>query len=112
MELLVRAPLLGRAGVERLREIALTSPRGEPVSLAELVRVREVNEDKTIYRKNLKRVVYVIGDVAGTEESPVYPILSMMGTIEKLKLPEGYEPQAVLLRAALARRQVLDEMGR
>ena len=91
VELLVRAPLPERAGVERLREIALASASGEPVSLAELVKVREVNVDKTIYRKNLKRVVYVIGDVAGAEESPVYPILTMMGEIKRLKLPEGYE---------------------
>ena len=48
-------------------------------------------EDKTIYRKNLKRVVYVTGDVAGKEESPVYPILKMKKAISKLKLPEGYE---------------------
>ena len=91
VELLVRAPLEQRAGIERLREVALTSASGQPVSLAELVKVREVNEDKTIYRKNLKRVVYVIGDVAGKEESPVYPILKMMDEIKKLRLPEGYE---------------------
>ena len=91
VELLVRAPLEQRAGIERLREVALTSASGQPVSLAELVKVRHVNEDKTIYRKNLKRVVYVIGDVAGREESPVYPILNMMDEIKKLKLPEGYE---------------------
>jgi multidrug efflux pump subunit AcrB len=91
VELLVRAPLQQRAGIERLREVGLTSASGQPVSLAELVKVREVNEDKTIYRKNLKRVVYVIGDVAGKEESPVYPILKMMDEIKKLRLPEGYE---------------------
>jgi multidrug efflux pump subunit AcrB len=44
----------------------------------------------TIYRKNLKRVVYVIGDVAGNEESPVYPILRMSDAVKQLKLPEGY----------------------
>ncbi len=91
VELLVRGPLSERAGIERLREVALTSASGQAVSLAELVKVRQVDEDKTIYRKNLKRVVYVIGDVAGREESPVYPILTMMGEIRKLKLPEGYE---------------------
>ncbi|MBA4418878.1 MAG: multidrug transporter AcrB, partial [Syntrophus sp. (in: bacteria)] len=64
---------------------------GNPVSLAELVRVSEGVADKTIYRKNLKRVVYVIGDVAGSEESPVYPILKMGDSIKKMKLPEGYE---------------------
>ncbi|HAR94514.1 MAG TPA: multidrug transporter AcrB [Deltaproteobacteria bacterium] len=91
VELLVRAPLPLRSGVERLGEISLASQRGQSVSLAELVNVQEVKEDKTIYRKNLKRVVYVIGDVAGSEESPVYPILKMGREIGKMKLPEGYE---------------------
>jgi multidrug efflux pump subunit AcrB len=57
VELLVRAGLPERAGVGRLGEIAVPAPDGRSVSLAELVRVREVDEDKTIYRKNLKRVV-------------------------------------------------------
>ena len=41
------------------------------------------------YRKNLKPVVYVTGDVAGTEESPVYAILQMAREIETLSLPDG-----------------------
>ncbi len=90
VELLVRAPLPGRTDVNRLGEIALASSSGQPVSLAELVKVREADAEQTIYRKNLKRVVYVVGDVAGKEESPVYPILSMMGAIKNLRLPEGY----------------------
>ena len=52
--------------------------------------MREGVEEKTIYHKNLKRVTYVTGDVAGKEESPVYAILNMKETIAKLKLPEGY----------------------
>jgi len=36
-------------------------------------------------------VTYVTGDVAGTEESPVYAILKMKSDIEKMKLAEGYE---------------------
>jgi multidrug efflux pump subunit AcrB len=91
VDLVLRAPLPDRAGLERLREISLTSADGAPVSLSELVKVREALEDKTIYRKNLKRVVYVTGDVAGKEESPVYPILKMKEAVSKLKLPEGYE---------------------
>lgn len=91
VELVVQAPLPLRSGVERLREISLMSPSGHPVSLAELVSVKETNEDISIYRKNLKRVVYVVGDVAGSEESPVYPILKMGREIKKMKLPEGYE---------------------
>jgi multidrug efflux pump subunit AcrB len=91
VELYLRAPLADRSGVSRLGEISLTSASGASIPLSQLVRVREGTEDKTIYRKNLKRVVYVVGDVAGTEESPVYPILKMGSAIKKMKLPEGYE---------------------
>jgi multidrug efflux pump subunit AcrB len=35
-------------------------------------------------------VVYVTGDVAGAEESPVYAILELNQAIDQLKLPEGY----------------------
>jgi multidrug efflux pump subunit AcrB len=43
-----------------------------------------------VYRKNLQPVVYVTGDVAGGEESPVYAIMKMSDAIDKIKLPDGY----------------------
>lgn len=91
VELYLRAPLPERAGIENLKEVTLMSPDGASVNLSELVKIKDVKEDKTIYGKNLKRVVYVIGDVAGKEESPVYAILKMKERIKELKLPEGYE---------------------
>lgn len=93
VELLLRAPLAERAGTQRLGQLTLNSSSGRAVPLSELVRIRTGIEDKTIYRKNLKRVVYVLGDVAGTAESPVYPILKMKKQIREMKLPEGYELQ-------------------
>ncbi len=44
------------------------------VPMRELVRIEETTEDKSIYRKNLLPVSYVIADVAGEVESPVYAI--------------------------------------
>jgi multidrug efflux pump subunit AcrB len=35
-------------------------------------------------------VVYVTGDVAGEEESPVYAIMKMNEALDKLKAPQGY----------------------
>ncbi|MFZ6007628.1 MAG: efflux RND transporter permease subunit [Nitrospirota bacterium] len=90
VELHLRTPISQRASINDLREITVLSQSGIQVPVAELVKVREGIEDKTIYRKNLKRVVYVTGEVAGTEESPVYAILKMKDAIKKLKLPEGY----------------------
>ncbi len=91
VELYLRAPVSERAGVDNLREVTVMSSDGNPVTLSELVRIRSTLEDKTVYGKNLKRVVYVTGDVAGREESPVYAILKMKEKIENLNLPEGYE---------------------
>jgi multidrug efflux pump subunit AcrB len=54
------------------------------------VKVRETFQDKSIYHKNLLPVVYVTGDVAGQEESPVYAILKMNEKLDRLVLPEGY----------------------
>ncbi|HOX57559.1 MAG TPA: efflux RND transporter permease subunit [Candidatus Paceibacterota bacterium] len=50
---------------------------GPLVPLRELVKVESSLVDKSRYHKNLKAVTYVIGDVAGEIESPVYAIQQM-----------------------------------
>ena len=79
-----------RSNEDALRGLYLNSPNGHMVPLGEIVRVDHSLVDKDIYRKNLRSVVYVTGDVAGGEESPVYAILKLKQKIAALKLPEGY----------------------
>ncbi|MGH9832375.1 MAG: efflux RND transporter permease subunit, partial [Blastocatellia bacterium] len=79
-----------RSSVDDLKQIKVMGQRGNLVPLGELVRVEEQVADKSIYHKNLMPVTYVTGDVAGSEESPVYAILKLNEAIEELKLPEGY----------------------
>ena len=54
------------------------------VPLRELVRVDRMTEDKSIYHKNLMPAVYVMADVAGEVESPVYAILEMNNRLAEL----------------------------
>ena len=54
------------------------------VPLRELVSIERTITDKSIYHKNLMPVIYVIGDVAGTIESPVYAILKMNKALRAL----------------------------
>ena len=54
------------------------------VPLRELVRVDRTTEDKSIYHKNLMPAVYVMADVAGEVESPVYAILEMNDRLAEL----------------------------
>jgi multidrug efflux pump subunit AcrB len=86
----LRPSLAMRAGVDRLKAVKVLSADGRPISLSSLLKVRETHLDRSIYHKNLMPVVYVIGDVAGAKESPVYAILEMRKKIEAISLPEGY----------------------
>jgi len=56
------------------------------VPLRELVRIEPAVIDTSVYHKNLMPVTYVIGDVAGAIESPVYAILKMNAALKKLNL--------------------------
>ncbi len=91
VEIVLRTPLAERTSIRDLEDINVMSASGKSLSLSEFVKVKKGLEDKTIYRKNLKRVVYVTGDLAGTEESPVYAIMKMKEKVKELNLPEGYE---------------------
>jgi len=84
----VRLPFDMRSSLGALSSIYVPSAGGN-VPLSQLVRVIKGIENKSIYRKNLKNVVYVTGDVAGEIESPVYAILQMGKEIDKIKLPGG-----------------------
>jgi multidrug efflux pump subunit AcrB len=89
VEIFLRLPIEERSGIEALTELTVPSATGEAIPLSELVRVRTGRADQTIYHKNLKRVTYVTGDVAGTEESPVYAILKMKDRVGALTAGHG-----------------------
>ena len=82
-----RADRSSEQGVESIR---LPGADGSMVSLRELLIIENKTIEPSIYHNNLHRVVYVTGDVAGAEESPVYAILKMNKALDHLTLPAGY----------------------
>jgi len=79
-----------RSSEQALQNMHLPAADGSMLSLRELVTIETATIQRSIYHKNLRRVVYVTGDVAGAEESPVYAILKMNKDLDGLKLPAGY----------------------
>ena len=79
-----------RSSEQGLESIRLSGADGSMVSLRELLTVEHKTIEPSIYHKNLRRVVYVTGDVAGVVESPVYAILQMNKDLDHLTLPAGY----------------------
>ncbi|WP_447974672.1 efflux RND transporter permease subunit [Nitrospira sp. Kam-Ns4a] len=107
VQIVLRLPRAERAGLEHFGEIALrgasaasvaarSRPGGaEPgsgrlVPLSELLRIEQTVQDKAIHHKNQKPVVYVVGDVGGGTESPVYGVLDVGRRLEAYRPPEGY----------------------
>jgi len=84
----LRLPAGQRSSAADLASIYVTGQKGS-VPLSQLVRASTGSTEKTLYRKNLKNVVYVIGDVAGQIEAPVYAILKMQKEIAALSNPDG-----------------------
>ncbi len=86
----VRLARPDRSGIENLGSLMLPTPSGGQIALQEVTNLERTTIDTNVYRKNLQPVVYVTGDVAGGEESPVYAIMKMSDAIDKIKLPDGY----------------------
>ena len=97
VNIVLQLPLASRSNPEELLALARAFRRRQRaartavagaapplVPLRELVTVKHTITDKSIYHKNLMPVTYVIGDVAGVVESPVYAILKMNQALAKL----------------------------
>jgi multidrug efflux pump subunit AcrB len=85
----VRLSAADRASRERRLAFRVDSLAGGQVSLGELTRMEREPEPQPRARKDLKPVVYVMGDLAGEQESPVYAILALDEKLDALKLADG-----------------------
>jgi multidrug efflux pump subunit AcrB len=87
VEIILELPPEYRARVESILNISLRSeinPSAPLVPLRELIIVSEQKVEQPIYRKNLKPVIYITGDVADMVESPVYAIFEMNKKLAEL----------------------------
>ncbi|HPH36414.1 MAG TPA: efflux RND transporter permease subunit, partial [Sediminibacterium sp.] len=79
-----------KSDVNEVLALTVTGMQGNVVPLRDIVIVNRQLKEKSIYRKNQKEVVYVMADMAGDLESPVYAISRMSDSIPQLKIPAGY----------------------
>lgn len=80
-----------KTSLQDIENLKIKGSRGTLVPVSDLVQVVQDTLQKTIYRKDQKRVVYVTADMAGALESPVYAILGMNEKLQKMNLPKGYK---------------------
>lgn len=80
-----------KSTINDISQLKIKSQQGTMIPVGDLVDIQEQVKEKSIYRKNQKRVVYVKADMAGELESPVYAILGMEDKLKDIKIPQGYK---------------------
>jgi multidrug efflux pump subunit AcrB len=80
-----------KTSLQDIENLKIKGSQGNMIPVSDLVKVKLDTLQKTIYRKDQKRVVYVTADMAGALESPVYAILGMNEKLQKMKMPKGYK---------------------
>jgi multidrug efflux pump subunit AcrB len=78
-----------QSSLDELLKLAVRARDGALVPLSELVEVVPTEREKTIYHKDLLPVVFVVGDMAGKLDSPLYGMFSMRSGVSGMQLAEG-----------------------
>jgi len=72
-----------------LKNLKIPTRQGNLVPLSEIAELKVGIIPKSIYRKNMRRLNYVIADVTGKYEAPVYGIFAVRDKIKNLPNPYG-----------------------
>ncbi|MCG2583807.1 efflux RND transporter permease subunit [Massilia sp. TS11] len=75
--------------LDALLQMGVRAQNGALVPVRELVTVSDSQREQPIYHKDLLPVSFVMGDMAGKLDSPLYGMFGMRGEIAKLKAPDG-----------------------
>jgi multidrug efflux pump subunit AcrB len=75
--------------IESILRLRVRAADGTLVPLSELVTVARLEREQTIYHKDLLPVVYVVGDMAGSLDSPLYGMFGMRDALAGLPVPAG-----------------------
>ena len=78
-----------RSHIDELLQLTVHGSNGRMVPLSELVRVVDGTRERFRYHKNLQPVTYVIAEVSGGAEAPVYAILNMQDRLGDIVTPLG-----------------------
>lgn len=88
--IILQLPEADRSGLDELGKVYVQSPHGFMIPVTDLVTVKKENLEPSIHRKNQRNVLYVLAEVAGVIESPVYALLDAGEDIDAIEMPEGY----------------------
>ncbi len=82
-------PAERQSSLDALLKLRVRSRDGRLVAVSELVEVRDAAREKAVFHKDLLPVVYVVGDMGGKLDSPLYGMFDIRSRINGMALDEG-----------------------
>jgi multidrug efflux pump subunit AcrB len=83
----LQLPLQSQMGLKDVLAMPLRAANGQMVPLSELVEVKTGVIQKPLFTKDLLPVSYVMGDMAGSQDSPLYGLFGIRNHIKEAALP-------------------------
>ncbi len=85
----LRIPAERQGDLDSLLQLAVRGSDGQLVPIRELVTLSHTEREQPLYHKDLLPVNYVIGDMAGKIDSPLYGMFAMRPALRALVTPGG-----------------------
>ena len=82
-----------------LLQLSVRTATGRLVQIRELVTVSDTLREQPVYHKDLHPVNYVVGDMAGKVDSPLYGMFAMRAAINAIRTPGGGTMGEYFIRA-------------
>ena len=83
----LQLPLQSQMGLKDVLAMPMRAANGQMVPLSELVEVKTGVIQKPLFTKDLLPVSYVMGDMAGSQDSPLYGLFGIRSHIKEAALP-------------------------
>ncbi len=94
----LQLPPQQQGDLNALLQLAVRGTDGKLVPIRELVTVSDTVREQPSYHKNLLPVNFVVADMAGALDSPLYGVFKMRSAIAKIQTPGGGTLQEYFIR--------------
>ncbi len=75
--------------LDKLLSLGVRNSQREIVPIRQLVTISDTQREQPIYHKDLLPVTYVVGDMAGKVDSPLYGMFGMRSGLSQIQAPNG-----------------------
>lgn len=95
---LMQLPAESHGDLDALLRLTVKGAQGQLVAIRELVTVTDTLREQPVYRKDLLPVNFVVADMAGRVDSPLYGMFQARSAVARIVAPDGGSVQEYFVR--------------